>query len=82
MNESSCSRNAVDAFRVYVIHARQQVRSPVTSIARTTFFHVKRYNVWITAVSRQNANAALVFQFLHKFSEVMQVCKELILLKL
>ena len=34
-------RNAVDAFRVNVIHARQQVRSPVTNIARTSFFHVK-----------------------------------------
>lgn len=34
-------RNAVDAFRVNVIHARQQVRSPVTNIARTSFFHIK-----------------------------------------
>jgi AP-2 complex subunit mu-1 len=34
-------RNAVDAFRVNVIHARQQVRTPVTNIARTSFFHVK-----------------------------------------
>ena len=34
-------RNAVDAFRVNVIHARQQVRSPVTNIARTSFFHAK-----------------------------------------
>jgi len=38
------SRNAVDAFRVNVIHARQQVRSPVTNIARTSFFHIKRYH--------------------------------------
>lgn len=39
-------RNAVDAFRVNVIHARQQVRSPVTNIARTSFFHIKRSNIW------------------------------------
>uniref|UniRef100_A0A2L2Z133 Clathrin coat assembly protein AP50 n=1 Tax=Parasteatoda tepidariorum TaxID=114398 RepID=A0A2L2Z133_PARTP len=32
--------NAVDAFRVNVIHARQLVRSPVTIIARTCFFHI------------------------------------------
>ena len=38
-------RNAVDAFRVNVIHARQQVRSPVTNIARTSFFHVKVFFV-------------------------------------
>lgn len=37
-------RNAVDAFRVNVIHARQQVRSPVTNIARTSFFHIKVIN--------------------------------------
>merc|ERR1712004_712211 len=30
-------RNAVDAFRVNVIHARQQVRSPVTNIAPSGF---------------------------------------------
>ncbi|VDP48114.1 unnamed protein product [Soboliphyme baturini] len=35
-------RNAVDAFRVSVIHARQQVRSPVTNIARRSFFHIRR----------------------------------------
>jgi len=64
-------RNAVDAFRVNVIHARQQVRSPVTNIARTSFFHVRRVNIWIAAVTKQNVNAALVFEFLHKVVEVM-----------
>uniref|UniRef100_A0A1I8HKP8 MHD domain-containing protein n=1 Tax=Macrostomum lignano TaxID=282301 RepID=A0A1I8HKP8_9PLAT len=64
-------RNAVDAFRVNVIHARQQVRSPVNMIARTSFFHVKRSNIWLCAVSKKNLNAALVFQFLYKMLEVM-----------
>ena len=54
-----------------MIHARQQVRSPVTNIARTSFFHVKRVNIWIAAVTKQNVNAALVFEFLHKVVEVM-----------
>ena len=44
-------RNACDAFRVNVIHARQSVRSPVTNIARTSFFHTKRGNIWLCAVS-------------------------------
>nr|XP_023018614.1 AP-2 complex subunit mu-like [Leptinotarsa decemlineata] len=65
-------RNAVDAFRVNVIHARQQVRSPVTNIARTSFFHIKRANIWIAAVTKQNVNAAMVFEFLLKIIEVMQ----------
>ncbi|XP_014662238.1 PREDICTED: AP-2 complex subunit mu isoform X1 [Priapulus caudatus] len=65
-------RNAVDAFRVNVIHARQQVRSPVTNIARTSFFHIKRGNIWLAAVTKQNGNAAMVFEFLLKMVEVMQ----------
>lgn len=68
----SFSRNTVDAFRVNVIHARQQVRSPVTNIARTSFFHIKRGNVWICAVARSNVNAAMVFEFLNRFADTMQ----------
>ena len=32
---------------------------------------MKRGNVWIAAVSKQNVNAALVFEFLFKTAEVM-----------
>ena len=62
----------MDAFRVNVIHARQQVRSPVTNIARTSFFHIKRSNVWLAVASKQNVNAALVFEFLTKMVTIMQ----------
>jgi len=65
-------RNAVDAFRVNIIHARQQVRSPVTNIARTSFFHIKKANIWLAAVTKQNVNASMVFEFLWKICEVMQ----------
>eukprot|EP00096_Caligus_rogercresseyi_P006257 TRINITY_DN2257_c0_g1_i1.p1 TRINITY_DN2257_c0_g1~~TRINITY_DN2257_c0_g1_i1.p1 ORF type:complete len:433 (-),score=184.42 TRINITY_DN2257_c0_g1_i1:370-1668(-) len=65
-------RNAVDAFRVHVIHARQQVRSPVTNIARTSFFHIKKSNIWLAAVSKQNVNAGMVFEFLVKMCVVME----------
>jgi len=65
-------RNAVDAFRVNVIHARQQVRSPVTNIARTSFFHIKRSNLWLAAVTKQNVNASMVFEFLLKVVEIFQ----------
>merc|ERR1712152_38015 len=66
-------RNAVDAFRVNVIHARQQVRSPVTNIARTSFFHIKRSNLWLAAVTKQNVNASMVFEFLLKVVEIFQL---------
>ncbi|XP_067951512.1 AP-2 complex subunit mu [Watersipora subatra] len=64
-------RNAVDAFRVKIIHSRQPIRSPVTNMARTSFFHIKRNNVWLAAVSKQNVNAAMVFEFLNKMVLVM-----------
>ena len=57
-------RSVVDAFRVNVIHSRAGVRSPVTNIDRATYFHVKRGNMYLMAVTRQNANAALIFEFI------------------
>lgn len=63
-------RSAVDAFRVSVIHARHTVRSPVNIIARTSYFHVKKGNIWVVACSQQNVNAALVFELLNKMIEV------------
>lgn len=65
-------RNAVDAFRVNVIHARQQVRFPVVNIARTSFFYIKKGNIWLAVVTKQNINAAMCFEFLNKSVEVMQ----------
>lgn len=66
------TRSSVDAFRVNVIHARHTVRSPVTNIARTSYFHTRRNNVWIVAATRQNVNAALVFEFLNKMISVLE----------
>lgn len=66
------SRSTIDAFRVSVIHARHAVRSPVTNIARTSYFHTRRSNVWIVAATRQNVNAALVFEFLNKMVSVLE----------
>lgn len=65
-------RNAVDAFRVNVIHARQQVRFPVVNIARTSFFYIKKSNIWLAVVTKENINAAMCFEFLNKAVEVMQ----------
>lgn len=43
----------------------------MTNIARTSFFHVKRSNIWLAAVTKQNVNAAMVFEFLYKMCDVM-----------
>lgn len=66
------TRAVIDAFRVHVIHARHVVRSPVTNIARTSYFHIKKGSVWVVACTQQNINAALVFELLNKVVDVFQ----------
>ena len=53
------NRQIIDAFRVHVIHSRQQIRSPTVLIAKTNFFHVRRGALWLVAVSKHNVNAAI-----------------------
>lgn len=65
-------RTAVDAFRVSVIHARHTVRSPISNIARVSYFHTRRSNMWIVAATKQNVNAALVFEFLNQLISVLE----------
>ncbi|TKC44670.1 hypothetical protein EI555_009369 [Monodon monoceros] len=64
-------RNAAVAFWVNVIHAGQWVRSPITNIARASFFHVKWSNIWLATVTKQNVSAAMVFEFLCKMCDIM-----------
>uniref|UniRef100_A0A1I7XB94 MHD domain-containing protein n=1 Tax=Heterorhabditis bacteriophora TaxID=37862 RepID=A0A1I7XB94_HETBA len=56
------TRDAVNAFRVNVIHARQQVRSPVNMIGRTSFLHRKCGTVWMVAATRKDVNAPAIFE--------------------
>ncbi|XP_072036648.1 AP-2 complex subunit mu isoform X4 [Amphiura filiformis] len=63
-------RNAVDAF-ASMSSTPAAGSFPVTNMARTSFFHIKRGNIWFAAVTKQNVNAAMVFEFLMKVSDVM-----------
>lgn len=58
-------RNVADLFRVHVI-ASSDVRSPVTKIGSSIFFHVRHENLYLTAITKCNANAALIFEFLYR----------------
>ncbi|MBN3289309.1 AP2MA protein, partial [Polypterus senegalus] len=62
---------AIDAFRVNVIHSRLPVRSPVTYIAGTSFFHIRRSNVWLAAATKHNISATMVFEVLYKMCDIM-----------
>lgn len=58
-------RSISDVFRIHVLSSTD-IRSPITTLGSTTFFHVKRDNIYLVAVTKVNANAALVFEFLHR----------------
>ncbi|WKX98345.1 hypothetical protein Q1695_013771 [Nippostrongylus brasiliensis] len=65
------NREAVNAFRVSVIHARQQVRSPVVLIGRTSFLYRRCGTVWMAAATRLDSNAAAIFEVLHRLATTM-----------
>lgn len=58
-------RSIADAFRIQVI-TNSDVRSPLMTIGSTTFLHLRHENLYVVAVTRVNANAALVFEFLNR----------------
>ncbi|KAK5254907.1 clathrin associated protein complex medium subunit, partial [Exophiala xenobiotica] len=61
-----CRPRLADIFRIQVI-SNAQVRSPMLTLGSTTFSHVKHENIYLTAVTKSNANAAIVFEFLYRF---------------
>ncbi|KAH8148114.1 uncharacterized protein LAJ45_07878 [Morchella importuna] len=62
---NDCRPRLSDVFRIQVI-SNAQVRSPILTLGSTTFSHVKHENIYIVAVTKSNANAALVFEFLYR----------------
>ncbi|KAJ2858810.1 clathrin associated protein complex medium subunit [Coemansia erecta] len=59
-------RSIADVFRVHVIASPGEIRSPVTTLGSTSFFHIRYDNLWVCAVTKNNSNAALVFEFLYR----------------
>lgn len=62
---NDCRPRLADVFRIQVI-SNPQVRSPVLTLGSTTFSHVRHENIYLVAITRSNANAALVFEFLYR----------------
>ncbi|KAL6298625.1 clathrin adaptor mu subunit [Sparassis latifolia] len=59
-------RSIADVFRIQVV-SNSDVRSPIITLGSTSFFHVRVSNLYIVAVTKCNANAALVFEFCYRF---------------
>ncbi|EIM89663.1 clathrin adaptor mu subunit [Stereum hirsutum FP-91666 SS1] len=64
-------RSISDVFRIQVISS-SDVRSPIITLGSTSFFHVRINNLYLVAVTKNNANAALVFEFCYR---VISICK-------
>ncbi|RMJ22294.1 AP-2 complex subunit [Aspergillus sp. HF37] len=62
---NDCRPRLADIFRIQVI-SNPQVRSPILTLGSTTFSHVKHENIYLAAVTKSNANAALIFEFLYR----------------
>mmetsp|Transcript_38432 Transcript_38432/g.76984 ORF Transcript_38432/g.76984 Transcript_38432/m.76984 type:complete len:427 (-) Transcript_38432:427-1707(-) len=65
------TRAAADAFRMQVLAAKE-FRSPVQIFEKASFFHVRSSNVYLVAATRENVNAAMVFQFLFALVDVFK----------
>ncbi|KAI9347685.1 putative clathrin-associated adaptor complex medium chain [Obelidium mucronatum] len=62
-------RSVSDVFRIQVVSSTD-VRSPITTVGSTAFFHHKHENIYLVAVSKLNVNSAIVFEFLYKTAEI------------
>ncbi|KAK9419118.1 putative Mu-like protein [Seiridium unicorne] len=66
---NDCRPRLADVFRIQVI-SNPQVRSPILTLGSTTFSHVKHENIYLVAITKSNANAALVFEFLYRLIQL------------
>ncbi|CAK5264175.1 unnamed protein product [Mycena citricolor] len=64
-------RSIADVFRIQVV-SNSDVRSPIITLGSTSFFHVRVNGLYVVGVTKNNANAALVFEFCYRF---INICK-------
>eukprot|EP01122_Echinamoeba_exundans_P005661 TRINITY_DN1581_c0_g1_i2.p1 TRINITY_DN1581_c0_g1~~TRINITY_DN1581_c0_g1_i2.p1 ORF type:complete len:393 (+),score=84.48 TRINITY_DN1581_c0_g1_i2:79-1257(+) len=65
------STNAPEAFRYSVIAAKD-TRSPIKSIAGTSFLYIQENDLYFVAVSRHNVDSIAVFELLHKLVKLLK----------
>ncbi|GAB7346500.1 hypothetical protein MBLNU457_5188t1 [Dothideomycetes sp. NU457] len=66
---NDCRPRLADVFRIQVI-SNPLVRSPILTLGSTTFSHVRHENIFLVAVTKGNANAALIFEFLYRLASL------------
>ncbi|ORY01004.1 clathrin adaptor, mu subunit [Basidiobolus meristosporus CBS 931.73] len=62
-------RSVADIFRIQVI-SNTDVRSPIITLGSTSFLHVRHENLYLVAVTKWNANAALIFEVCYRMINI------------
>ncbi|CAG7849505.1 AP-2 complex subunit mu-B AltName: Full=AP-2 mu-B chain; AltName: Full=Clathrin assembly protein complex 2 mu-B medium chain; AltName: Full=Clathrin coat assembly protein AP50-B; AltName: Full=Clathrin coat-associated protein AP50-B; AltName: Full=Mu2-adaptin-B; AltName: Full=Plasma membrane adaptor AP-2 50 kDa protein B [Serendipita indica DSM 11827] len=62
-------RSISEVFRIHVVSSAD-VRSPIVTLGSTSFLHVRHNNIYVLAITKNNANAALIFEFLYRFISI------------
>ncbi|KTW25932.1 hypothetical protein T552_03206 [Pneumocystis carinii B80] len=63
--QQDLKRSVEDVFRIHILF-NKEIDSPINTIESNTFFHIKHENIYVVAVTGNNANTSLVFEFLYK----------------
>eukprot|EP01101_Sappina_pedata_P005165 TRINITY_DN2312_c0_g1_i1.p1 TRINITY_DN2312_c0_g1~~TRINITY_DN2312_c0_g1_i1.p1 ORF type:complete len:429 (-),score=162.35 TRINITY_DN2312_c0_g1_i1:78-1364(-) len=71
MFRDDIGRGFAEAFRFHVVGSTD-VRSPILTVGSTTFSHILVGTLYVVAVTRVNANVAIVFEMLHKLVAIFK----------
>eukprot|EP00754_Rhynchopus_humris_P025901 Rhum_TRINITY_DN14977_c4_g1::Rhum_TRINITY_DN14977_c4_g1_i1::g.131955::m.131955/K11826/AP2M1; AP-2 complex subunit mu-1 len=61
-----------DPFRTQVIMTKLADRCPVHQLGGVSYLFTRHENVWFVCCTKQNSNAALVFQFINKMIDIFK----------
>ena len=66
------SSNSIEKFLPLVLEQEEEsVPTPIVVSGDITFVYIKCNNLYIVATTKINANAALIFTFLHRLTQVL-----------
>lgn len=51
--------------------SNRDLRSPILTLGSTTFLHIRHNDLWLVVVTRSNSDAAVIFEWLYEFKEIL-----------
>jgi AP-2 complex subunit mu-1 len=65
-------RSIASAFRAQIIASKLVERCPVKTVGSVSFLFIRYDDLYLVAATKQNVNAAMVFQFLYKLVAIFK----------